>query len=73
MIANNIATGTSAPRGESDKANSPATYTINAMAANRPSVAISLMGLLINCAPCIRTYTKTLYVEQHVIAHNFLN
>lgn len=48
MMDNNTPTGTNAPKGELDKASSPATYTITAIAANRPRVVNNFVGLFIN-------------------------
>jgi hypothetical protein len=63
IINSNNPTGASAIRGESDKANSPAIYTISAIPANRPSVVNSFIGLLINHVPRLKLEFKNSYVK----------
>jgi hypothetical protein len=58
IINSNTPTGTNAPRGELDKANSPAMYTISATPANRPSVVNTFIALFINHIPWLK-FTKS--------------
>ena len=66
IINSNTPTGTNAPRGELDKANSPAMYTISAIPANRPSVVNTFIGLFINHVPWLR-FSK---LKIHLITHD---